>query len=92
MYRSTDDGQTWQRIDTHSKSSVTALAAAGRVVVGVGLDGLVLRSEDAGASFTSQTRGDRLPLTAVTLDDKDRTVLYSRQGVVSGRAADDAGK
>lgn len=92
MYRSSDDGQTWQRVDTHSKSSITALAAAGRVVVGVGLDGLVLRSDDAGESFASQTRGDRLPLTAVTLDDKDRAVLYSRQGVVSGRAADDAGK
>jgi photosystem II stability/assembly factor-like uncharacterized protein len=89
MYRSADDGQSWQRIDTHSKSSITALAAAGRQVVGVGLDGLVLRSEDAGASFSSRTRGDRLPLTAVTLDEKSQAVLYSRQGVVSGRAADD---
>lgn len=82
LYRSGDDGRTWQRIDTHSKSSVTALAAVGNQIVGVGLDGLVLRSDDAGSTFTAQVRPDRLALTSVSLDDNGRPVLYSRQGVL----------
>jgi photosystem II stability/assembly factor-like uncharacterized protein len=87
MYRSADEGRTWQRIDTHSKSSITALATTGARVVAVGLDGLILRSADSGASFTPDTRGDRLPLTAVVFDKQEGTVLYSRQGVVPGDSA-----
>lgn len=82
MYRSGDDGRTWQRIDSHSKSSITALAAVGNQIVGVGLDGLVLRSDDAGATFAAQVRPDRLALTSVSLDDNSHPVLYSRQGVL----------
>lgn len=82
LYRSSDEGQTWQRLDTGSKSSITALVAAGPRVIGVGLGGLVLRSDDAGASFSPHTRDDRLALTAVTFDEQGQPVLYSRQGVV----------
>ncbi len=82
LYRSADDGATWQRVDTHSKSSVTALAEVGVRVVGVGLDGLELRSDDAGATFAATVRPDRLPLTAVAVAKDGNPVLYSRQGVV----------
>lgn len=82
LYRSDDDGRSWQRIDTHSQSSITALASADGQVVGVGLDGLVLRSSDAGATFAAEVRADRLPLTAVALNRQGHPVLYSRQGVV----------
>lgn len=82
LYRSGDDGQTWQRIETDSKSSITALAACGQSVVAVGLDGLVLASDDAGSTFTAKPRPDRLALTSVTPGEQCRPVLYSRRGVV----------
>lgn len=87
LYRSSDDGQTWQRIDTGSKSSITAMAVSGARIVAVGLDGLVLNSTDAGASFTPQSRPDRQALTTLTFDGKGRPVLYSRQGAVSNTEA-----
>lgn len=89
LYRSVDDGNSWERVDTHTESSITALASAGRRIVGVGLDGLVLGSGDGGASFVASTREDRLPLTSVALDERGRTTLYSRQGVVAAGAPED---
>lgn len=83
MYRSSDDGQSWKRVDTHTESSITALAAAGPKIVGVGLDGLVLSSRDNGLSFATASREDRLPLTSVVLDEQGRAAIYSRQGVVA---------
>jgi photosystem II stability/assembly factor-like uncharacterized protein len=82
LYRSMDDGRTWTRVDTQSKSSITALARIGGDIVGVGLDGLVLRSSDGGASFKAEIRADRVPLTAMGAAADGRPVLYSRQGVV----------
>jgi len=82
MFRSTNAGKTWQRVDSHSKSSITALVAAGPKVFGVGLDGLLLQSEDGGATLSAEVRADRLPLTAIALDSREQPVLYSRQGVV----------
>ncbi|WP_285412682.1 YCF48-related protein [Variovorax sp. efr-133-TYG-130] len=89
MYRSLDDGGSWQRVDTHTESSITALAGAGSKIVGVGLDGLVLDSEDGGANFIASTREDRLPLTSVVLDGQGRAAMYSRQGVVAAAGAKD---
>jgi photosystem II stability/assembly factor-like uncharacterized protein len=83
LYRSADDGRTWNRIDTHSKSSITGLANVGHEIVGVGLDGLVLRSVDAGASCRTEIRNDRISLTAITANGEGQPVLYSRQGVVA---------
>jgi len=82
MYRSADDGKTWTRIDTHSKSSITALARVGPDIVGVGLDGLVLRSTDGGASFKADVRNDRVSLTTLAVNAAGQPVLYSRQGPV----------
>ena len=81
LYRSADDGRTWQRLDTRSKSSITALALAGKRIIGVGLEGLVLRSDDEGMTFTSDVRPDRLALTAVAVDAEGHAVMYSRQGI-----------
>jgi photosystem II stability/assembly factor-like uncharacterized protein len=83
MYRSDDDAKTWQRVNTGSQSSITALASSGSQVLGVGLDGLTLRSRDDGANFAMQTREDRLPLTAALFNDQGVPVIYSRQGVVA---------
>ena len=83
LYRSTDDARTWTRIDTRSKSSITDLARVGNEIVGVGLDGLVLRSGDNGATFKSDVRDDRASLTALTVNAAGQAVLYSRQGVAA---------
>jgi len=91
LYRSTDDGASWQRVDTRSTSSITALAQAGARVFGVGLDGLQLRSDDSGMTFQSSVRQDRLPLTAVAAMRDGSVALYSKQGVVPA-GGDDSGK
>lgn len=83
LYRSADDGRNWTRIDTRSKSSITALAQVGDEILGVGLDGLVLRSADGGASFKADVRDDRASLTTLAVNASGRPVLYSRQGVVA---------
>lgn len=83
LYKSADHGETWQRVETQSKSSITSLALCGSTIVGVGLDGLVVHSDDGGASFASNVRQDRLPLTAVAFDASCHAVLYSREGVVA---------
>jgi photosystem II stability/assembly factor-like uncharacterized protein len=82
LYRSADDGRSWARVDTASRSSITAMAAHADVVRAVGLDGLVLRSTDRGATFAVEVRPDRAALTAVTLTSTGRAVYFSRQGVL----------
>jgi photosystem II stability/assembly factor-like uncharacterized protein len=82
LYRSADDGRNWARIDTASKSSITAMAVREGTVVAVGLDGLTLRSTDGGASFSSEVRPDRAALTAMTFTQTGQTLLFSRQGLV----------
>lgn len=86
LYRSTDEGKSWSRIDSHSESSITQLVVQGSGVAGVGLDGLKLQSQDAGASFKAEVRPDHLGLTAAVVNAQGRVVLLSRQGVVSPSA------
>lgn len=80
------DGQKWQRVSLKSKSSITDMAVAGRQVVVVGLDGLMVRSGDGGLSFVEQRTADGVSLTAALLDANDDPVLFSRRGVVPVQA------
>lgn len=57
----------------------------GAKIVGVGLDGLVLRSDDEGLSFKAQIRPQRVDLTATTGGDREQTIAYSRRGAVALR-------
>lgn len=82
LYRSVNQGEAWQAVNSGTQSSITDIAASGSRVTAVGLDGLVLRSDDGGASFSASARDDRLPLTAVLLDSKGQTHLFSKQGVI----------
>ncbi|MBA5635756.1 glycosyl hydrolase [Duganella sp. LX20W] len=84
LYRSADAGQSWTRIDTGSTASITGLARTGRErgVLGVGQDGLLLRSVDDGASFQATYRQDRLPLNAVLSNAGARPPLMSARGPV----------
>jgi photosystem II stability/assembly factor-like uncharacterized protein len=87
LYRSADEGRSWVRVDTGSKSSITAIAGQQSTVMAVGLDGLVLRSSDAGASFSTDVRADRAALTSVLLAADGRPLLFSRAGAVNDAAA-----
>jgi photosystem II stability/assembly factor-like uncharacterized protein len=82
LYRSADDGRSWVRVETGSKSSITAMAVHDNVVRAVGLDGLVLRSTDGGATFAAEVRPDRAGLTGVEMLPAGKTVYLSRLGVV----------
>jgi photosystem II stability/assembly factor-like uncharacterized protein len=88
MYRSDDAGASWQRVDIHAVSSVTALAVRGASVHGVGLDGLMLRSTDGGRNFETRVRPDRLPMTTLALNVNGDAVLFSRQGAVRAAGHD----
>jgi len=85
LYRSSDAGKRWTRVDTGSQASITAMAAHGQEVAAVGLDGVQLHSNDAGASFKTSVRPDHLPLTGVQHFTDGREVFISRAGVVTGQ-------
>lgn len=78
MLATTDGGVTWQQRPTPAAPSLVAVAAAGQLVVAVG-PGVLLRSTDAGATFT---------LTAGTIPFVDVQVLSSTRGFA---AASDGG-
>lgn len=81
IYRSADDGKTWAPVVSGSKSSVTDLVEVGGRVVGVGLDGVRLVSDDHGQSFSWKQRDDRLSLTAAVAQG-DGVLAFSKRGVV----------
>lgn len=89
LYRSTDGGRSWSRVETHSRSSITSLAVVGPAIVGVGLEGLVLRSDDNGLSFKASVCPERLDLTAVEGSARRQPIVYSRRGIATLRC--DAG-
>lgn len=80
IYRSTDAGRSWARVESGSKSSITALLTSQTGVMALGLDGLLLRSQDQGASFSGSAREDRAALSAGLLLPQGREQLFSRQG------------
>jgi photosystem II stability/assembly factor-like uncharacterized protein len=87
IYRSTDDGRSWHAAASGTKSSITHIAEAGDRIVAVGLDGVQLQSTDRGATFTASQREDSLSLTALSATDGGEVRLYSKRGVIAGRAA-----
>lgn len=79
------DGARWQRVPLQSKSSVTAIDVSGQTVIAVGLDGLLVRSDDGGQNFHEQPSGDGVSLTATLLNGDGSPIMFSRRGVVSRR-------
>ncbi len=79
LYRSADDGHTWQVVDAaelHASEGVLALAAHpddAEVVWAATVEGL-LRSDDAGASW--QQVLDGVPVTAVVYDPADAQRMF----------------
>lgn len=81
LYRSADNGHTWTSAALGQTSSITALVAHGQAVYGVGFDGLLLSSTDAGRSFTVARRDDRLPLTSLAQAPSGALITFSKFGV-----------
>lgn len=84
LYQSVDGGATWTALNAGTKSSITDLVADGNGLVGVGLDGLVLKQGASGKWFEVQQREDRSALTAATVDKMGNQVLFSQDGVLAG--------
>ena len=87
--RSDDDGATWKTMDTPQLMSLVAWAADA-TIVGAGIDGRLLTSNDAGETWTSsdQPVGEITALGASTTTDgeieaflvADTTVLRTTDG------------
>jgi photosystem II stability/assembly factor-like uncharacterized protein len=83
LFQSSDGGATWQPLKTDTKSSITALTAIGNELIGVGLDGLVVKQKADGASFEVRQREDRAMLTASLTNSVGKTILFAREGVLA---------
>ncbi|NPT40994.1 glycosyl hydrolase [Paraburkholderia sp. 1N] len=83
LYRSADGGDTWGAVDSGSSGSITGLAASGNQVLGVGLDGFMLKGADDGSKFAAHQRADRAALTAVLVPDgTSAPLLFSKDGLL----------
>ena len=82
LYASDDAGETWHRAETQTQASFFGGTTTedGRLFV-VGGDGKVLSSVDGGHKFSSATRKDRLPNSAIVEFDKNELVLVGYGGV-----------
>jgi len=83
LFQSSDGGATWQPLKTDTKSSITALTAFGNELIGVGLDGLVIKQKAGGASFEVKQREDRAMLTSSLTNAAGKTILFAREGVLA---------
>ncbi|MGZ8463170.1 MAG: WD40/YVTN/BNR-like repeat-containing protein [Candidatus Deferrimicrobiaceae bacterium] len=82
IYRSIDNGRSWMESKTDLKSSITDFAEAGGKVYSVGLDGVILDSDNGGVSFQGSQRADRIPFTTLCVNSTGKLVKFSKQGVV----------
>ncbi|WP_321912159.1 WD40/YVTN/BNR-like repeat-containing protein [Paraburkholderia sp. J11-2] len=82
VYASSDGGDTWSHVDSHTTGSITDLVDTRDGVVGVGLDGFVLKTSSGAPNFTAMQRTDRAALTAVVINGTDAPVLFSKDGVL----------
>ena len=80
------EGKDFRRLPLESKSSVTSVSVLGSQVLAVGLDGLMVRSDNGGQSFQEQHSIEGVSLTAALLNGHDAPLLFSRRGVVSPAA------
>ena len=85
LFQSSDGGATWQPLKAETKSSITSLVASGGGLMGVGLNGLMLRQRAPGASVEVSQRPDRVPLTAILMGSSGKPILFSQDGVLATR-------
>ncbi|MCK9238696.1 MAG: YCF48-related protein [Thiopseudomonas sp.] len=87
VFRSADFGDSWQRIELRGANGPlefgladSSLLADGTVFI-VGHGGSVLRSTDAGQSFSIYNRTDRLSLAGVTDTQGGNLILIGQHGI-----------
>ncbi len=85
LFQSRDGGASWSPLNAGTKSSITDLVAVGNGLLGVGLDGLVLRRRIGATSFEIAHRDDRAALTAALSDNGGTAILFSQDGVLASR-------
>jgi len=83
LYLSHDDGDTWTAIDSGSSGSITDLVSSAKQIIGVGLDGFVIRDEDGAGHFKAVQRHGREPLTSVLVSGSGVPLLFSESGILS---------
>lgn len=83
MYQSRDGGTSWTPVNTGTRSSITDLVASGDGLIGVGLDGLVMKQRAGVASFDVTQRPDRATLTAALVGAGGKPILFAQEGVLA---------
>ncbi|WP_224788676.1 WD40/YVTN/BNR-like repeat-containing protein [Pandoraea terrae] len=78
------------RVRTAADAPILAVAARESLVLAVGLRGVILRSEDGGASFASVEEPVGVDLTGVVIVGHERAFAVGQRGVVL--RSDDAGR
>jgi photosystem II stability/assembly factor-like uncharacterized protein len=83
LWRSTDKGQHWTKLDTAGadQSIASGIQLADGSLVFVGLGGQVLYSTPDGAKFTLTYRPDRKGLNAVIQDGAAKLLVFGEAGV-----------
>lgn len=82
IYLSKDDGETWQAVASTNKSSITDFAQIGSKTFAVGLDGVMLESDDREQTFKANQREDRQALTAAIASNANKLIIFSKKGVL----------
>ncbi|WP_416394926.1 WD40/YVTN/BNR-like repeat-containing protein [Allohahella sp. A8] len=82
MFLSTDNGATWDEINSQTDATLTGGMAqsSGRMVV-VGNSGVMLFSSDHGRTFRARIRDDRLSLTSAWIVNEDKVLITGESGV-----------
>jgi len=87
VFRSEDEGETWEEIETGTVAALNrGLRTSSGTVIIAGHDGTLLRSDDEGRSFTRQGLPDREALARVLQTDDEGLILIGEFGV--GRLED----
>ncbi|WP_133645480.1 WD40/YVTN/BNR-like repeat-containing protein [Paraburkholderia flava] len=82
LFQSSDGGASWSALNAGVKNSITDLSAAGRDLVAVGLDGLVMRQQADTMKFAVTQRLDRAALTTALSAVDGKLILFSQDGVL----------
>lgn len=82
VYRSTDKGARWSKVETGLQVGLTGadVAADGRIII-VSQSGHVIESHDDGASFALRAQKQPVPSSAVIADGKDDLLIAGMRGL-----------
>ena len=82
VYRSTDNGQTWQVLNLPYEGSFFDIAAYGNTVITAGLRGHIFVSHDAGESWHQLQTNIESALTSITRLESGQFVVMGHAGIV----------